>query len=78
MVTRLVYMPPFLAVERARETEMQNCLIHHCPVQLVMKLIVVSSAGQRIIEGAECVRSENAMQFSHPTTAPASYEPATA
>ena len=64
MVISLTYTPPFLAVERARKT-----IIRHRLVRLAMKLVVAHFCRAKdheiIKEGAECVRSENAMQFSH-------------
>ena len=66
MVISLVYTPPFLAVERVRETAMAELSVtmacdeaHSC--------LALQGEGSRINEGAECVRSENAMQF-HTTT----------
>ena len=65
MVNSLVYMPPFLTVECARET----ATVRHCFVRLAMKLIVAHFCRAKdhdiINEGAECVQSENAMQFLH-------------
>ena len=64
MVISLVCMHPFLAVERARETAMAELSVTIF-VQLVMKLVVAQFCRAIINEGAECVQSENMMQFSH-------------
>ena len=66
MVISLVYVPPFLAVERVGETAMPDWIVCHRLMQLAMKLVVAQlcrAKDHESIEGAECVRSENVMQF---------------
>ena len=61
-------MPPFLAVMCVKETAMAELSITVL-VWLAMKLVVTQFCRAKdheiINEGAECVRSENEMQFSH-------------
>ena len=63
MVISLVYMPPFLAVER--EGNSNGRIVRHRLVRLVMQLVVAQfyrvKDHEMIDEGAECMRSENAM-----------------
>ena len=69
MVLSLVYTPPFLTVERARETAMAGRIVRHRLVRLAMKLVVAQFCRAKdheiINEGTECVQSENVMQFLH-------------
>ena len=67
MVISLAYTPPFLAVERARETAIAELSVtmacdeaHSCSA--------LQGEGSRINEGPECVQSENAMQFRTTTS----------
>ena len=73
MVISLIYTPPFLAVERTRETVMAEMSVTVSSVWLAMKLVVAQFCRTKdheiINEGAECERSENAMQFSKPPPA---------
>ena len=68
MAISLVYNAPFPR-HGAREGNSNCRIVHHRLVQLVMKLIVAQlcrAKDHKIInEDTECVRSENAMQFSH-------------
>ena len=72
MVISLVYTPPFLAVERAMETAMAELSVTVSCGLIAMKLVVAQfcrAKGHEIIsEGAECVRSENTMQFCTTTS----------
>ena len=67
MVISFVCMPPFLAVEH--EGNSNGRIVRHRLVQLAMKLVVAHFCRAKdheiVIEGAMCVWSENAMQFSH-------------
>ena len=64
----LVYTPPFPRCV-AREGNSNGRIVRHRFVRLVMKLVVAqfcrANENEIINEGAECVQSENAMQFSH-------------
>ena len=63
MIISLVCAPPFLAVERARETAI---FCQHL-VRLVMKLVVAKFCRAKDHESmkVQSVWSENAMQFLH-------------
>ena len=65
MVISLVYIPPFLAVECVRETD--DRLVCHHLIRLAKNLVVAQFCRAKdyeiINESAECVWSENVMQF---------------
>ena len=65
MVISLVYMPPFLAVEHARETALAELSRAACDEARSGLVLQGKESWNYHNEGAECVRSENAMQFSH-------------
>ena len=63
----LVYMPPFLAVERAHEGNSNGRIVRHRLVWLAIKLVVAqfyrTKDHEIINEGVECVRSETRCSF---------------
>ena len=64
MVISLVFTPPFLAVNHVKETAMAEPS-RATRIKLVVAQFCRKKDHEIINEGAECVRSENTMQFSH-------------
>ena len=63
----IVLFPGLSRFYRAREENSSGRIVHHCLMWLAMKLVVAQFCRAKdheiINEGAECVQSENAMQF---------------
>ena len=76
MVISLIYTPPFLAVERAKETANYGRLVRHRLVQLAIKLVVAQFRRTNGMMKAQsvCGQKRDAV-FAPP---PASYEPVVA